>query len=165
MPSGEVAEAWIVRQEELYVRVSQGKAMRVASKIRRKKRPRVKTSRRREMQELDLLVKQVCQERDGHKCVRCGATNNLHAAHILPKGLYRRMRFMPENVLTLCLKDHLYFAHKDPLGFAAWLNAKFPSKYENLLIWSRQMPKLDLKQLRIELAALHEQTFGKEGAR
>jgi 5-methylcytosine-specific restriction endonuclease McrA len=121
------------------------------TKLRRGKPPKKKSSRRKAMQELDLLVKAKILERDGHQCVRCGATQNLQSAHVFPKGTHPRMRFMELNLLTLCLKDHLFFAHKDPLGFAAWFNEKYPGRYEELLIWSRQMPKIDLKELRISL--------------
>src|SRR5512147_1706050 len=108
------------------------------------------------MQELDLLAKQIILKRDLNRCVKCGTEKNLQAAHILPKGMYQRMRFMPFNLLTLCLKDHLFFAHKDPCGFSRWLEEKYPGRYDQLLMWSRQMPKLDLKQIRIDLEALAE---------
>lgn len=119
--------------------------------IRRRKAPRKKTARRSLMLQCDLLVKELAEERDGHKCLRCGKTNKLQAAHIFPKGTFQRMRFMVSNILTMCMSCHIFFAHKDPFGFVAWVNQKFPGLYDELIVWTRQAPKVDLKQLRVAL--------------
>lgn len=114
-----------------------------------------KTSARgRIVKECDGLVKQIVFARDGFKCMKCGRGAEetvLHPAHVFPKGKYQRMRFMPVNVLCLCLADHLYWAHKDPIGFTEWFREKYPERYTGLILWTRQAPKLDLKQIRIEL--------------
>lgn len=44
--------------------------------------------------------------RDGHKCVRCGATEQLDADHIQPQALYPELRFDVNNGRTLCRPCH-----------------------------------------------------------
>lgn len=125
----------------------------------RKKKPgprsKATKARRSLMLECDRLVREQVFARDGFKCVRCGGDKHLHAAHVLPKGSHPRMRFMPINVLTMCLHDHIFWCHKDPLAFTEWFKQKYPERYIELLIWDRQAPKIDLKQLKIELGAGH----------
>lgn len=106
------------------------------------------------VKENDGLVRQIVFARDKEQCVRCGRRDGetvLQMAHVLPKGKYRRMRFMTINGLCLCIADHLYWAHKDPIGFRDWFVEKYPERHSTLMLWSRQAPKLDLKQIRIEL--------------
>jgi hypothetical protein len=55
---------------------------------------------------IPTLVKLVVWKRDGGKCVRCGATDELHFDHILPysKG---GTSIKPENVQLLCARHNL----------------------------------------------------------
>ena len=41
-------------------------------------------------------------ERDGYKCVKCGASENLHAHHIVPWQLSEELRFDVDNGKALC---------------------------------------------------------------
>lgn len=48
--------------------------------------------------------------RDGRKCVHCGATNNLHAHHVIPWSELSDgdpLRYDAENGITLCKRCHL----------------------------------------------------------
>lgn len=110
---------------------------------------RRKSPRRRLAQKIDLRVREMVLERDGYACLWCGATKLLHAAHILPKGKYPRLRFEPENILTLCVGCHLIKAHKDPLAFAAWLHRERPGLYDRLLVLAAVARKVDLTELAI----------------
>lgn len=46
------------------------------------------------------------RERDGQKCVQCGATGRLHAHHIKPWKLFTELRFEVSNGTTLCPPCH-----------------------------------------------------------
>jgi len=107
-------------------------------------------ARRRIISKLDGLVRQLVLARDGC-CQRCGKTENLQAAHILPKGHYPRLRFELLNVIVLCINDHLFFAHKDPIGFAAWLENKWPGRAQDLQVMAATAPRIDMKELMIAL--------------
>lgn len=45
-------------------------------------------------------------ERDGHRCTKCGCTENLVAHHIKPFALYPLLRFEISNGTTLCDDCH-----------------------------------------------------------
>ena len=96
---------------------------------------------------LDTQVRQRVFERDGYRCVRCGKTEGLQAAHILPKGHYPRLRFELDNILSLDVGCHLYWAHKDPLGFTEFINTKYPGLAERLQVMDRMAPKANIKEL------------------
>jgi 5-methylcytosine-specific restriction endonuclease McrA len=98
----------------------------------KRKKPRRKTSARKLKQKCDLLVRELVFARDGYKCVRCGKTDNLQAAHVLPKGLYQRLRFELDNVICLDIGCHLFWAHKDPLAFAEFIRQRYPGLEESL---------------------------------
>jgi len=115
---------------------------------------RRKSDKRKMMQELDLLVREEVFELAGHKCERCGKTEGLQASHILNKGSHQRLRFEPHNIIALCVGCHLYFWHKSPLEAAQWLNEKWPTRYQELLVMDRNAPKLDVKDLLVNYLAI-----------
>jgi 5-methylcytosine-specific restriction endonuclease McrA len=101
--------------------------------------------------EADQLIRKLVLHRDGYKCLRCGKTEDLQIAHILPKGHYPRLRFELHNVLLLDIHCHLFWAHKDPLEFTAWLENKFPGRSTQLRAMARLAGRVDLKELLIGL--------------
>ena len=119
----------------------------------RKRRNRVRskiTKARRELEEaLFGLLRPLIFARDGGACVACGGMDKLAMAHILPQGTYKRVRFEPDNIMTMDYKCHLGSDgwHKNPLKWRAWFEEKFPGKYERLLIADRCSPKVDVKYL------------------
>jgi hypothetical protein len=121
--------------------------------LKRGKPPKRKTSARKMKQELDLAIKFQVLFRDGHQCVvgengaRCKATSNLHAAHVRPKGKYPRLRFEPDNLLSMCFFHHIVWAHRDPLAFADWFRATYPERDARLRELAQNAGKLDLKEL------------------
>lgn len=112
-------------------------------------RIRPKSDARKMKQQLDLLVKAYVHVRDGHKCLRCGKTKPLQAAHIFSKGKHQRLRFDPLNLLTLCVGCHIFWAHKDPVAFVDWINEKYPMRIEQLKVCAAVATKLDLYELLI----------------
>ena len=78
---------------------------------------------------LDALLRQAVLLRDGNTCRRCGAGKKsgrgggIQAAHILPKGTWRSMRYDMENGIALCASCHIYGKgawHKDPDAAIRW---------------------------------------------
>lgn len=86
-----------------------------------------KSYRQKELEELDELLRRHVLLRDGFKCRRCGARPLsreggargvvLQACHIYGKGAYPALRFVPENVITLCRdKCHIGWWHRVGFG-------------------------------------------------
>lgn len=124
---------------------------------KRKLKNHVMRNRTRERRELEKQADKLCREivfrRDGHRCVKCGTDKALTPSHIRPRGKCPRMTWMSANILTMCAACHLEWWHKDPIAAIAWLNAVRPGLFEQLLLWERIAPKVDLKQLLISLQA------------
>lgn len=79
-----------------------------------------KTKKRRKLtyaQKMDRdllkLWAEVVKTRDG-KCLKCGATEDLHAHHLISRRK-KNVRYEPDNGITLCYRCHFYWWHsKDP---------------------------------------------------
>jgi len=71
----------------------------------------------------DELWKQTVKKHAGFKCEKCGKTEYLQAHHIIPRTNYA-LRFDLENGVALCRKCHIYWAHKDAIGFMEWIKDK-----------------------------------------
>ena len=72
-----------------------------------------------------------------------------------PKGKYPRLRFDLFNLMAMDFKCHLGNDgwHKNPLKWKAWFDAKYPGKYEELLVMDSVAAKCDLKLLLLVLRA------------
>ena len=55
------------------------------------------------------LWSQFIRERDGNRCVICKSKKRLSAHHVIRKSLWKSLRFMTGNGITLC-----HICHKDP---------------------------------------------------
>ena len=124
--------------------------------FKRKKGPRSKATaaKRREIRELDNLVREIVFVRDEFKCVRCGRSREqgykLDPSHILPKGTYPRMRFEVSNVLTMCSGVCHRDWHDNPLG-QDWFDVAYPGRQLELQIMARCAPRVDFKLLKLVL--------------
>ena len=74
----------------------------------------------------DELWALAVKKQAGWKCEVCGRTPTndngtilLQSHHMIPRTNYST-RFMLENGVCFCYKDHIHFAHKDALGFGDW---------------------------------------------
>ena len=68
---------------------------------------------------LDDLWRKAILQRDQHKCRRCGATEQLQAAHIHSRK-FRSTRWVTENGHCLCARCH-FWAHQHPTSWTRWL--------------------------------------------
>lgn len=53
-----------------------------------------------------IRMKKRVMERDGSKCVKCGAEGNLHTHHIKSFKHHKELRFIDSNVITVCIDCH-----------------------------------------------------------
>ncbi len=58
----------------------------------------------------------------------CEKDTYIQAHHIVPRTNFA-LRWDVENGVALCRRHHLYFAHKDILGFMSWVKDKRNLKY------------------------------------
>jgi 5-methylcytosine-specific restriction endonuclease McrA len=83
-------------------------------------------------------------KRDGHKCVFCGATENLDAHHITDRSLMPNGGYVLENGITVCDKHHLlcegYHGGKPQEGYLpSDLYKKIGSSYSRAVIESEKL--------------------------
>ena len=78
----------------------------------------------------DELFSQYIRLRDG-KCLKCGKTTSLQCSHIEGRR-NMRLRFDPMNAITLCAGCHLFWSHKEPRQFVAWLEKNFSKNIQYL---------------------------------
>jgi len=125
------------------------------SPLKRGRKPKRVSNHQRLVMEADSWVKAIVLNRQGPNCLKCGQAKPLQAAHILGKGANPLMRYELDNVIGLCLKDHIFWAHKDPDGFVQWIESIFPGRLARLREQSRYHGKIDLKELICVLKSIH----------
>jgi len=97
------------------------------------------------MKTADALFSQYIRKRDG-ECLRCHRTTSLQCAHYFGRRNHR-LRYDPQNSITLCFACHIYWAHKEPHEFVEWFRATFPTNYEYLLKVRDEIEKTDYKEV------------------
>jgi 5-methylcytosine-specific restriction endonuclease McrA len=97
------------------------KPLRRYTPLRRNKPLCRVSARQKTILELDMLAKAIVIERDGKRCLRCGATEDLHASHIFPKGKYPKLRFNTDNLKILCFDCHIGWWHQHPEEAGDWI--------------------------------------------
>lgn len=123
--------------------------------IRRYKRVKRKSAHRELVEEADAWVKAIVLERQGPECLKCKKVKPLQGAHILGKGANPALRYDLENVIGLCVKCHLFWCHRDPIGFSEWVEEIFPGRLQRLREKSKYYCKIDLKELLCVLKDIH----------
>lgn len=94
-----------------------------------------KTPRKKLIEILDKLVKNIAKVRDKFICQKCGekvSGSNCHGSHVKPVSQGHKLRWDELNVKVLCGTCHLYWWHKNPLEAARWFNEKFPDRAKYL---------------------------------
>lgn len=80
-------------------------------------------------------------------CQYCGSTENLQTAHIFSRKNLS-IRWDPENAVCLCVKHHLYWAHKEPVGFTRWVSKVKNIEYlEDKIAKAKPMKLYDLEAI------------------
>lgn len=115
--------------------------------IKRKRRPKRITAHQGLVLEADQWLKAIVLAKQGPNCLKCGEIKPLQAAHILSKGAHTSIRFETENVIGLCLQCHIFWAHRDPIGFTQWIEELYPGRIARLQEIARYPRKIDLKEL------------------
>lgn len=113
------------------------KKARRAVKIRRKRKTAFRAAENRCKTLWGGLI------RSKGECEKCHKRETLQAAHILPKGMYRNMRFDPENGLCLCHACHFYWWHRDPIGVKLWFDNVYPGRAQYLRDKAAKAAKVD----------------------
>ncbi len=108
------------------------------------------------VKDADAWVKSIVLARQGPACLKCGQEKPLQAAHILGKGANPSLRYDLENVIGLCLKDHIFWAHKDPAAFVEWVETIFPGRLAVLRERAQYRCKIDLKELICVLKSIYK---------
>ena len=93
--------------------------------------------------QVDKVISIWVRNRDGH-CLKCGTKDNLQAAHIFSRTA-RSVRFDPLNILTLCWRCHLSWAHRNPIEFTEFVQkhlgkknyAELKKRYYKLKSWTQ----------------------------
>ena len=75
----------------------------------------------KDYKKLDSLLHDIVVARDG-KCQMCGRGGTLQASHIYSKAAihHQNMRWIPENVVAMCMHCHLHKWHKEIIGSYEW---------------------------------------------
>lgn len=81
--------------------------------------------------QLDKVFSLWIRHRD-QRCLKCGIKENLQCAHIFSRTA-RSVRWDPLNAITLCYRDHLYWAHKNPIEFTEFIQHHLGEKNYSLL--------------------------------
>ena len=100
-----------------------------------------KLDKRKLTKKMDVLFSKIV--RDQGVCDKCGGHDNLQCAHVISRK-YLQTRWDLENALCLCVKCHLYWAHKEPHEFVRWFDDKFGGKlYDELEKRSKKIASVD----------------------
>jgi 5-methylcytosine-specific restriction endonuclease McrA len=94
----------------------------------------------------DRLLRVKMMERDGGVCQKCGKEvygSNCQMSHVYAKGSHKSMRWLLENVKTLCYYCHMHFWHSDVMVAREWFEAKFPDRHQYLLCVKNNITKVN----------------------
>ena len=100
----------------------------------------------------DDLWSKLIKLRAGGKCERCQSTTVVQGHHVIPRTNWN-LRFNELNGVALCKAHHIFWAHKDAVGFTRWLDMRFPGRTEKLEIMRHEKTKHDYTLLKIYLEA------------
>ncbi len=98
-----------------------------------------KTKRKKLIEKLDKICREIVYIRDGGCCQRCGKPvigQNAHCSHVIPRSKGNALRWHPDNHKLLCFHDHINWWHKNPLEAEEWFKKKFPVRYK--FLWSHK---------------------------
>jgi hypothetical protein len=93
----------------------------------------------------DAEFSRLIRERDKWRCRKCGrqyapGDRGLHCAHIVGRG-NKELRYDERNAISLCYRDHLFWAHSNPIAFVDWVKDEIGVKTYNWLRRVAATPK------------------------
>ena len=96
----------------------------------------------------DLWSKKI-KEKAGGRCEKCGSDKYVGSHHIIPRTNYA-LRHDLENGVALCRRCHLYWAHKDAVGFTEWIKTKRNLSYLESRRYNQTKQDYELIKLYLE---------------
>ena len=94
-----------------------------------------KTERKKLIDKLDELSKDVVRQRDGNTCQHCKKWvegSNRHVSHVIPVSQGNKLRWDPLNMKVLCYHCHINWWHKNPMRASEWFQMTFPDRWAYL---------------------------------
>ena len=93
-----------------------------------------KSDRKKLIDQLDKLSKQLVYQRDNYTCQRCGKNDgrDYQASHVIPVSAGQKLRWDIQNMKVLCYHCHLNWWHKNPIEASDWFKKTFPHRVEYL---------------------------------
>lgn len=119
----------------------------------------MKTAVSKQIKLADKLFSELIHKRG--KCEYCGKTESLQTAHIIPRT-NKHLRWNPDNAVLLCFRHHLYWAHKNPLEFAEWVQRYMPIQYAFLMREKNRTENSVATTIEFTIKHLREQLKGGE---
>lgn len=108
-----------------------------------------KTPRAKLIKKLDKLVSEIVRSKG--LCERCGKEDTLACAHIFSRRNLR-IRWTLSNLLCLCYRCHIHWAHKEPIQFTRWVTTfRDIDELEKILQDNRPMKIFELEEKLEEL--------------
>jgi hypothetical protein len=87
---------------------------------------------------LKTLYREIIMIKYHGRCLKCGASQNLQVSHIESVGRWKKLEYDTDNAIILCLRDHLYWWHKDIRAANEWLET---------VISKTQLDRLKMRRL------------------
>jgi hypothetical protein len=75
------------------------------------------------IKDTQVVFNEYIRSRDKY-CLRCRNDTKLQCSHTISRGSNCNLKFVEENCITLCLKCHLYWWHREPKGAIDWFNSQ-----------------------------------------
>ncbi len=136
---------------------------------------RKKTKRRKLIEKLDAVVREIVYIRDEGKCQRCDkyisktieradgklvGNPDRHTSHVVPRSKGNRLRWDLLNLKLLDFHHHINWWHKDPVAAGLWFKEAYPARYEYLMEHKYEVVKYtesDLQELLDQLTEKFKQ--------
>ncbi len=128
-----------------------------------------KTKRKKLVEQLDNICKQIIYIRDEACCQVCGKPvegTDAHTSHIIPRSKGNNLRWNLLNLMLKCFYHHINWWHKNPLEAIEWFKGKFPARYDYLMKHKEEVVKFstsDLENRLVELKIVIETLEVKDG--
>lgn len=76
--------------------------------------------------ELKAIYREIILAKYHERCLKCGGSQDLQVSHIESVGRWKKLEYDTDNAIILCLRDHLYWWHKEIRAANEWLETVIP---------------------------------------